>query len=412
MTFNKLLIAILQCALMFFISNYASAAATSTSCVGIATWNASTAYAAPGTSVVYKGIKYKSNWWTQNDQPDINNGDQRSGQPWRVLRGCDSPVPAASATPSPEGAVVFSPYKDVGINANWNTLVMSTVVNSASLAPLLSALPSNIKTVTWAFATGECGQENWAGMGAEQFAKANVSPYVTAGKNYIISTGGAAGIFTCSSNAGMHAFLNRYMSVNLIGLDVDIERDQTQDQITSLVKTLVYAKSLHPNLRISFTLATLADSSGGHAGLNELGNRVITTAKAAGLDFYVNLMVMDYGTTSAYTCVLSGSLCQMALSAEQAVINLQSTYAIAANRIEVTPMIGNNDISDEVFTIADAEKLASFVVINKLAGYHFWSLDRDTPCVSGSGSLASSTCNSASGATPFGFSKIIAPYFP
>ena len=249
-------------------------------------------------------------------------------------------------------------------------------------------------------------------MNAAQFATANITPYVTAGKNYIVSTGGAAGAFTCSSNAGMQTFLNRYMSANLIGLDFDLERDQTQAQRTNLVKTLVYAKSLHPNLRISFTLATLADSSGGLAGLNALGNMVITTAKAAGLDFYVNLMVMDYGTTSAYTCILSGSLCQMALSAEQAVTNLESTYAIAANRIEVTPMIGNNDISDEIFTMADAQTLASFVVINKLAGYHFWSLDRDTPCASGSNTSASSTCNSATGATPFGFSKIIAPYFP
>jgi chitinase len=37
-------------------------------------------------------------------------------------------------------------------------------------------------------------------------------------------------------------------------------------------------------------------------------------------------------------------------------------------------------------------------VSNGLAGIHFWSLDRDTPCSSNSG-YASPTCNSVSGST-------------
>ena len=46
---------------------------------------------------------------------------------------------------------------------DWNTNVMSTMLNG-SRQTLLSALPSNLKTVTWAFATGECGNETWAGL--------------------------------------------------------------------------------------------------------------------------------------------------------------------------------------------------------------------------------------------------------
>ena len=46
------------------------------------------------------------------------------------------------------------------------------------------------------------------------------------------------------------------------------------------------------------------------------GDSVITKAKAAGINFYVNLMVMDYGNSSV-VCVMNtaGTNCDMNLSA-------------------------------------------------------------------------------------------------
>ena len=47
---------------------------------------------------------------------------------------------------------------------NWNTNVISTSV-SGSMKPLPGDLTSQRgKTVTLAFATGECGSENWGGV--------------------------------------------------------------------------------------------------------------------------------------------------------------------------------------------------------------------------------------------------------
>jgi len=34
----------------------------------------------------------------------------------------------------------------------------------------------------------------------------------------------------------------------------------------------------------------------------------------------------------------------------------------------------------ETFTAADVDTLTNYVKSNGLAGLHFWSLDRDTPC--------------------------------
>ena len=59
-------------------------------------------------------------------------------------------------------------------------------------------------------------------------------------------------------------------------------------------------------------------------------------------------------------------------------------------------MIGVNDVSSETFTIANVDTIVSYAAANGLAGLHFWSLDRDTPCPSPT-STASSTCNSVNG---------------
>jgi GH18 family chitinase len=59
-------------------------------------------------------------------------------------------------------------------------------------------------------------------------------------------------------------------------------------------------------------------------------------------------------------------------------------------------MIGMNNTTTETFTPADVDTLTAYAAGNGLAGLHFWSLDRDTPCAD---TYASPTCNSVSGTT-------------
>jgi hypothetical protein len=92
----------------------------------------------------------------------------------------------------------------------------------------------------------------------------------------------------------------------------------------------------------------------------------------------------------------------MAQSAIQAAKNLQHTYGIPLSKIELTPMIGMNDNTSEVFTVANTDTVVNYAVSNGLAGLHFWSLDRDTPC---SSSWASPTCNSVPSTTPLQYTR-------
>jgi len=288
--------------------------------------------------------------------------------------------------------LLFSPYKDVSINFNWNTNVISTRI-TGSFTPILSVLPSGVRGLTWAFASGECGHENWAGISASSIASVNIPLFTQANINYVISTGGAGGTFTCSSGDGMLTFISRYNSKNLIGVDFDIEGSLSQSQINSLVKQIAFAQTHYPRLRYSFTLATLAASDGSSASLNTAGTWVLQALNQFGMtNFTINLMTMDFGgTPNPSICVVGNGVCDMGRSAIQAAKNVNSKFGIPFSKIGITPMIGMNDVTNEITSLSDVHTLTQWSVSNKISGLHYWSFDRDAPCQQ---SWASPICSS------------------
>jgi chitinase len=233
-------------------------------------------------------------------------------------------------------------------------------------------------------------------------AAANVQNFVNAGTKYIISTGGAAGSFTCASDANFETFVNRYASSSLAGIDFDIEAGQSSADIDNLVARVKTSQSKHPGLRWSFTLATLGGNS--PQSLGSMGVTVMASIKSHGLTNYiVNLMAMGYGSAIASNCTLNSSgKCDMGRSAIQSAVNLHNYYGVPYSQIEITPMIGGNDATDETFSIADVTTLSNWVKTNKASGIHFWSLDRDHDCAPG---YASATCNSYGSAGNWGFTN-------
>jgi chitinase len=383
------------------------AAQASTTCA--AAWSSTTVYTA-GDQASEDGINYTANYWTEGNDPATSNGGSGSGEPWTSDGSCTGGSGSGggggggggTGTGSVSG-LLFSPYKDVTINMNWNTYQMQSAVEGSDLpvvgpGSLVSQYIPDLPAITLAFATGECGSETWGGVSGADWAAENIPQLQAAGLDYVVSTGGADGSFTCDSTADMESFIATYASPHLVGIDFDIENGQSESQIQSLVDAAAGAQSEYPNLQFSFTLATLAASDGSYAGVNSLGNEVVEAVLGSGLSNYViNLMTMDYGSASSSVCVVVSGSCEMAQSAIQAVENLEYTYGIPASKIAVTPMIGMNNTTSETFTIADVDTLTAYAVDNGLAGLHFWSLDRDTPC---SDDYASPTCNSLSGTTP------------
>ncbi|HEX4510095.1 MAG TPA: glycosyl hydrolase, partial [Burkholderiaceae bacterium] len=236
---------------------------------------------------------------------------------------------AAPATP------LFSAYKGTWEAFDWNTNVIGTKV-SGQLRDIGSDVRArSASTVTLAFATGECGVENWSGADGGDVAAANVPLLVGAGARYIVSTGGAGGTITCGSDAGMASFIDRWNSAHFAGIDFDLENGQSAAIVDALMKRVKAAHASYPALRFSFTIATEAVNQGGsvavpglgrgrgaqdpYNGLDGIGDEVMASVRSVlGWDgsaahwpayVFIDLMTMDFGPAKKAYCVVKGGKC-------------------------------------------------------------------------------------------------------
>jgi hypothetical protein len=313
----------------------------------------------------------------------------------------------------PKSAVHFSPYLDLNLAVEGGQPLSKSFFSANTKSSINRAETDAIKglnALSLAFATGECGKEHWGGLNAEKLANANVTALQQANIGYMISTGGSSGAFTCSSAEGMDMFVNRYQSAHLLGFDFNIEANQSEQVIQNLVREVGGAIKRYPDLRFSFTLAALASSTS--SSLNPTGQLVMKAIANEKLEhFFINLMVMNYGQAGSGNCVVRSEQCDMAASAIRAVNNLNRKYDIPLSRIEITPMIGVNDVASNIFTVEDAQKLVKFVKDHGLGGLHFWSLNRDMPCTKATAGV-SATCHNLLNTPKLAFTETFAKLVP
>lgn len=116
------------------------AAEIGTQAVSCVAWNASTAYT-KGDTVIYNGVTYVANWWTQGNNPATSSGPEGSGQPWtKVADGC-----SGGTTPPPpvaDGIACFFEHTNYGgasfcadassnwVGNGWNDRISSVKVKS------------------------------------------------------------------------------------------------------------------------------------------------------------------------------------------------------------------------------------------------------------------------------------------
>ena len=339
------------------------------------------------------GLNFSAQFYNQGQDPTVagNAGPAGTGDPWFTGVACTGggpgpspsptpvppPNPTPTPTPLPAGTFIFAGYKDVTVNADFNTGLQRTIV-TGTVQPVTSVMPN--KTLIWAFATGTCESESWGGISPAMEAT-NVQAYVNAGKNYIISTGGAAGSFTCSSGQGLINFINRYNSSSLVGVDFDIELGQSQQDVDNLITATMAAEKQFPNLLFSFTVPSFGSLAANPITGGSVGTTVVNEIKRLGLggNYVVNLITFDYGTTNPNNCVVVNNLCQMGQSAIAAAQALNQQSGIPFNHIGFTMILGRADTVDEVTTLADIDTVNAFVKANGLPISWFWNFDKDNP---------------------------------
>ena len=125
----------------------------------------------------------------------------------------------------------------------------------------------------------------------------------------------------------------------------------------------------------------------GPTGLTTEGEAVLAGMLSAGVDVTgVNGMTMDFGSGESPARPMSTQVIEAATALQAQV---RAAFAQAGSSLDsgegwaklgITPMIGQNDVQAETFTLADAAAVNDFARTKGVGLVSMWSLNRDSTC--------------------------------
>lgn len=274
----------------------------------------------------------------------------------------------------------FAPYVDL---TQYPSPQLAAIRRSSGLHQLTLAFVTSRGTTACAPAWG--GYATLPATGARAFDRAAVASLQRSGARAAISFGGQAGAELATTCATPAALAKAYDAVIAAyrprRIDFDVEGAAVADpaSIDRRSRALALVQRTHPRLPISLTLPSLP------TGLDSDGLRVVRSALRHHVRIAeVNLMTMDYGDAAAPNP--QGRMGAYAVAAARhAIAQLRGleprvSARQAAAMIGITPMIGINDVSDEIFTLADARTVAAYAAASGIGLLSMWQIERDRQC--------------------------------
>lgn len=212
-----------------------------------------------------------------------------------------------------------------------------------------------------------------------------------AGGDAIVSFGGQANDELALGCEDADALTDAYLDVvthyDLTAIDLDLEGDELSDapsierRATAIAAAQAARTDADRELAVWLTLPVAA------SGLTSEGAAALDAMLAAGVELAgVNTMTMNFASAEAPTDDMFAAT-ERAL--ERTADQLVGAYAKHGvhlaegevwSRLGATPMIGQNDVDGEVFTLDDASDLAGLAARRGLGRVSFWSLNRDSQC--------------------------------
>ncbi|MEU8698095.1 cellulose binding domain-containing protein [Streptomyces sp. NPDC048680] len=339
---------------------------------------------------------------------DTGATPEPSGRPTESATPTPTDPPAGTPTPTPTktdagsggtaSGAGFAPYVDTSLYPAFDLTGTAT--------------KTGVKQFNLAFITsgGGCAPL-WGGvtgLGDDQVAS-QIDGLRAAGGDVRVSFGGASGselALNCTSADELAAAYGKVVDAyKLTKVDFDIEGGALPDTAANSRRSQAIAQlqKSHPGLDVSFTLPVMPE------GLTQPGVDLVADAKKNGVDVgAVNIMAMDYG--ASYSGDM-GTYAIQAATATQAQIKgvLGLSDADAWKAVAVTPMIGVNDVSTEIFKVEDATQLVGFAQEKGLGWLAMWSGTRDKECEGGAKPSADASCSSIA-QEPLAFTKAFGAY--
>ncbi|MGZ3451122.1 MAG: carbohydrate-binding protein [Polyangiales bacterium] len=294
-----------------------------------------------------------------------------------------TPADTGSGTPPPPspGGRELAPYF---YSWGWG----NPAYPFASLVELKTKSGLGAATIAFVLSDGTCK----ATRDIQDHA-ADVKAFTGSGGHLKASFGGADGTYlesACGDSATLAKAIGDFVGeTGITDLDFDVEQPPSMTSDVNAKRAAALATvQKEKAIKVAFTLpCTPRDKWDTPGGLNSYALDVVSAAVKAGVVIsHVNLMTMDYGGYYS-TGYKMGDLAVSA--ATDTVTQLRKlmpslSESAAWAMIGITPMIGQNDVSSEMFSLDDAKIVASFAKTKGVGLLAFWAINRDQP---GSGSL-------------------------
>ena len=274
-------------------------------------------------------------------------------------------VPVTASAELPDK--LFAPYVDV------------TLYPTPSVSEVQEQTGQKYFTLAFIVDAGSC-KPSWGGYSSydTDYYQSEIAALRAAGGDVIVSFGGANGTELALGCGDEESLLDAYQSVidayDLKRVDFDIEGAAVADteSVDMRNKVIAQLQKNNPDLEVAYCLPVLP------AGLTANGLYVIQSAIDAGVDVdLVNVMAMDYGDSAAPN--------PDGLMGDYAIMAVENSYdqlvelGLSNVKMGVTPMIGYNDVSTEIFYLSDATTLLSWAQQSDIdmGLLSMWSVSRD-----------------------------------
>lgn len=271
---------------------------------------------------------------------------------FKQCQGDDSGMVVAAAAAAVSRPSVFSPYVE-----SWGSLDIGRYPGrSVTLAFLLAG--SGGTALAW---DGTMPLDHW-------LTRAKASK-----KQIVLSFGGAAGTELADTDLPPTKLAAEYIrAANMYSatrLDFDIEGSGLWDTDTIRKRNaaLVILQKRLPGVKIQYTLPVMP------FGLDSACLALLSDAKAAGVRLdAVNVMAMNYGDS------FREDMGTYAIQAAKATRAQLLELGFKNPGVGITPMILQNDVAVERFSIQDAREVADFAAKNAWVRFvGFWAAGRD-----------------------------------
>ena len=279
----------------------------------------------------------------------------------------------------------FASYVDVTATPTYAFEQLGTPATHNVVLSFIVSSPQNPCTPTW----GASYTMKQAGVSLDLDRR--IARLMQQGGTVAISFGGLRNnelALTCKDpgmlSSAYQSVIDRY-HIDTIDLDLEgnglTDTDAGKRRATAIAALQKKRRAEGKNLAVWLTLPVTPQ------GLSVDGTNAVSQMLANGVDISgINGMTMDYGQSrpknqsmeQASEAALNEIHRQLGILYTKAGKNINS--ATLWTKIGATPMIGQNDIVNDVFTLSDAKDLNQFARMHGIGRISMWSANRDIEC--------------------------------